>query len=120
MAPNEIQNSEHTVTPVDGKVYLYLDINASSSWVLFPIIKQGKRSANFRLNYVIEGLTNMEADGGPGVFKGIYDVTEALRKRRFDLTQPIEITMMVNAVPGPVTINRLAIMTNKMSTTIEE
>lgn len=109
-----------TVTPVDGKVYLYLDINASSSWVLFPIIKQGKRSANFRLNYVIEGLTNMEADGGPGVFKGIYDVTEALRKRRFDLTQPLEITMMINAVPGPVTINRLAIMTNKMSTTIEE
>ena len=108
-----------TVTPVDSKVYLYLDIDASSSWVLFPVIKQENRSANFRLNYIIEGLTNMEADGGPGIFKGIYDVTEALNKHHFDLTQPLEITMMVNTVPGPVAINRLLIMTNKLSPTIE-
>lgn len=102
-----------TITPVDGKVYLYLDIDASSSWVLYPVVKQKNRTVNFRLNYVIEGLSNIESDGGPGRFKSVFDITEAFKKYRFDLTQPLEITMMINAVPGPVAIKRLVIMTKK-------
>ncbi len=117
-APNgwpqmKYNSSPVTITPADGKIYLYLDIDASSPWVLYPIVKQNRRTANFRLNYVIEGLGNIESDGGPGVFKGVFDITEAFKKYRFDLTQPLEITMMINAVPGPVAIKRLAIMTKK-------
>ncbi len=117
-APNgwpqmKYNTSPVTITPVDGKVYLYLDIDASSSWVLYPVVKQKNRTINFRLNYVIEGLGNIESDGGPGRFNGVFDITEAFKKYRFDLTQPLEITMMINAVPGPVAIKRLAIMTKK-------
>ncbi|MDD4264461.1 MAG: hypothetical protein PHD88_09815 [Firmicutes bacterium] len=64
-------------------------------------------------DYAIEGLSNPDSDGGPGTFKGVYDVTDAFLNRRFYLTQPIELTMMINAVPGPVTIKRLAIMVLK-------
>ena len=49
------------------------------------------------------------------MFRGVYDISQTLIDVGIDPTQPMEITMMINAVPGPITINHLAVLTDKPS-----
>lgn len=103
------------VTLENGKLYLDLDISAGSAWVIYPRITQNGRPRTFRVNYAIEGFAQREGDGGPGMFRGVYDISQTLIDVGIDPTQPMEITMMINAVPGPITINHLAVLTDKPS-----
>ncbi|MFA6694054.1 MAG: metallophosphoesterase, partial [Bacillota bacterium] len=56
-----------------GKIYLELDVNAGSGWVIYPLVKQERKRRSFRINYVIEGIARKDSDGGPGLFTGVYD-----------------------------------------------
>ncbi|MCI9415363.1 MAG: hypothetical protein HFJ79_09355 [Clostridiales bacterium] len=113
--PAIVQKGEAvTITPVNGKIYLNMDIVASSAWSMCPVIKQGNKTVSEqRWNYIIEGLADKEADAGPGTFKGVYDVTQLFLDLGFDLTKPLSVSMLINVVPGPVTINHLELMTEK-------
>lgn len=60
---------------MNGKIYLNLDIDATSAWSMCPIITQGNKvSSDQRWNYILEGLADDTADAGPGTFKGVFDV----------------------------------------------
>lgn len=100
-----------TFTPTDGKVYLYLDVEAGSTWSLFPTIIQDMKLHEGRLNYIVEGSHRNDLDAGCGVYKGVYDVTDALVEMGLDLTKEMTITFSMNVVPGPVTVNELSILT---------
>ena len=111
--PSTVYSEKITITPVDGKVYLNLDIDASSAWSFYPIVTQGSKTGDLRWNYILEGLADNTADAGPGTFKGVFDVTQVFEDMGFDLTKPLTIRISINAVPGPLTIRRIEFMTNK-------
>ncbi len=102
-----------TFTPKDGKVYLYLDVEAGSTWSIFPSIIQDMELFEGRLNYVVEGSYRNDLDAGSGPYKGVYDVTDALIEMGIDPTKEMTITFSMNVVPGPVTVNELAILTGE-------
>lgn len=100
-------------TPEDGKVYLYLDIEAGSTWSCFPTIIQGNTMVECRMNYVLEGSYSSACDAGGGIYKGVYDVTQALIDSGIDPTKEMTITYAMNIVPGPITINEIAVLTGE-------
>ncbi len=100
-------------TPEDGKVYLYLDIDANSTWSCFPTIIQGNTMAECRMNYAIEGSYSPACDAGGGSLKGVYDVTQALIDSGIDPTKEMTISFGMNIVPGPITINEISILTGE-------
>ncbi len=104
-----------TITPKDGKVYLYLDVEAGSTWSLFPTIIQDMQQYSGRLNYIIEGSYGKEMDAGSGIYKGVYDITQALVDMGVDPTKEMTMTFVMNVVPGPVTVNELSILTGAYS-----
>ena len=102
-----------TFTPKDGKVYLYLDVEAGSTWSIFPNIIQDMNLYEGRLNYIIEGSYKDDLDAGSGTYKGVYDITDALVNMGIDPTKEMTITFIMNVVPGPVTVNELSILTGE-------
>lgn len=60
--PATVYTDKITITPVDGKVYLNLDIDASSAWSFYPTVTQGSKTGDLRWNYVLEGLADNTAD----------------------------------------------------------
>ena len=102
-----------TFTPKDGKVYLYLDIDAGCTWSLFPRVIQDMNQYEGRLNSVIQGSFDNTLDAGSGIYKGVYDVTEALVNMGVDPTKEMTITFIMNVVPGPATFNEISILTGE-------
>ncbi len=102
-----------TFTPKDGKVYLYLDIDAGCTWSLFPRVIQDMQQYEGRLNSVIEGSFDNTLDAGSGIYKGVYDITEALVNMGVDPTKEMTINFIMNVVPGPATFNEISILTGE-------
>ncbi len=102
-----------TFTPKDGKVYLYLDVEAGSTWSLYPSIIQDMELFEGRLNYIVEGSYRNDLDAGCGKYLGVYDVTQALIDMGVDVTKEMTMTFSMNVVPGPVTVNELSILTGE-------
>ncbi len=100
-------------TPEDGKVYLYLDVEAGSTWSVYPTIIQDGKQYLGRWNYIIEGSYNDTFDAGSGTYKGVYDVTQALVDLGVDPTKEMTLTFSVNVVPGPVTFHEIALLTGE-------
>ncbi len=98
-------------TPEDGKVYLYLDVEAGSTWSVYPTVIQDGKQYMGRWNYVIEGSYNETFDAGCGHYKGVYDITPALEDLGVDPTQEMTLTMTINVVPGPVTFHDIRVLT---------
>ncbi|MBR5134293.1 MAG: hypothetical protein IKV35_01710, partial [Clostridia bacterium] len=99
------------LTPVDGKVYLYLDLEANSTWSIFPTFIQGNDTYTGRLNYIIEGSYDETFDAGAGRYYGVYDISDALTALGLDLSKEFIMTFVMNVVPGPVTVNEIAVLT---------
>jgi len=99
------------IEPEDGKVYLYLDIEAGSTWSVYPSVIQDGTLYQGRWNYVIEGSYKSEYDAGCGTYKGVYDVTQALVDLGVDPTKEMTITFSACVVPGPITFNEIALLT---------
>ncbi len=102
-----------TFTPEDGKVYLYLDLEATSTWSFYPTVIQDGTQYMDRWNYIIEGSYNKTSDAGSGVYKGVFDVTDALIAMGVDVYEEMTMTISINMVPGPVTIHDLDILTGE-------
>ena len=102
-----------TFTPKDGKVYLYLDIDAGCTWSLFPRVIQDMQQYEGRLNSVIEGSFDNTLDAGSGIYKGVYDITEALVNMGVDPTKEMTINFIMNVVPGPATVNEISVLTGE-------
>ncbi len=110
-----------TFTPEDGKVYLYLDMEAGSTWSCFPIVIQDMvQYSDLRWNYVIEGSYRNDLDAGSGPYVGVYDVTQALIDAGVDPTKEMTISFVMNVVPGPVTVNAISVLTGEYPEEIEE
>ncbi len=116
-APNDwpsVKYSEPiTFTPEDGKVYLYLDLEANSAWSCYPLVIQDGKQYLGRWNYIIEGSHKDTLDAGGGIYKGVFDITEALTDLGVDVTQEMTLAMEINVVPGPVTIHKMALLTGE-------
>ncbi len=104
-----------TFTPKDGKVYLYLDVEAGSTWSIFPTVIQDMQQYQGRLNYIIEGSYRNDMDAGCGTYVGVYDVTQALIDMGVDPTKEMTISFTMNVVPGPVTVNKITLLTGEYS-----
>ena len=102
-------------TPEDGKVYLYLDVEAGSTWSVYPTVIQDGKQYMGRWNYIIEGSYDDTFDAGSGTYKGVYDVTQALIDLGVDPTEEMTLTFSANVVPGPVTFREIAILTGDYS-----
>lgn len=105
-----------TFTPEDEKIYLYLDMEAGSTWSMYPMIIQDGQMISVdktRLNYIIEGSYLDTMDAGAGNYVGVFDVTQAFIDMGVDLTEELTISMEINAVPGPVTIRKMSILTGE-------
>ncbi len=116
-APNNWPSVKYTTpitfTPEDGKVYLYLDLEAGSTWSCYPLVIQDGEQFLGRWNYIIEGSYNPTFDAGGGIYKGVFDVTEALTDMGVDVTKEMTLAMEINVVPGPVTIRKMALLTGE-------
>ncbi|MBQ9414679.1 MAG: metallophosphoesterase [Clostridia bacterium] len=104
------------VIPKDGKCYLYLDVHSENGWSLYPTVYQDVNMYQRRLNYVLEDLKDVTWDAGYGDFVGVYDITDALTDMGVDMSQPFLISLAVNAVPGPLTIREISILTGAYPT----
>ncbi|MBQ3094563.1 MAG: hypothetical protein IJC52_05255, partial [Clostridia bacterium] len=104
-----------TFTPKDGKLYIALDVEAGSTWSVYPMIIQDKQQYSGRWNYVIEGSHKTTLDAGSGPYKGVFDVTEALEAMGIDMTEEMTISFSMNVVPGPVTVREMALLTGEPS-----
>ncbi len=107
--------------PVNGKVYVNLDVDADSSWCIYLEVEQGSASAIVRLNFAIENaFNNTESDGFEGVFQGVYDVTEAFTENGLDpnATLTIKRTQLF-IVPGDVTYDHIELLTDKSDGTVD-
>lgn len=107
-----------TFTPEDGKVYLYLDLEAGSTWSFYPTVIQDGNQYMGRWNYIIEGSYNSQSDAGSGIYKGVYDVTDALTDLGVDVNEEMTISLSINMVPGPVTIHDMDILTGEYPTNV--
>ncbi len=112
-----------TFTPEDGRVYLYLDIEAGSTWSFYPRIMQDNNQFTGRLNYVIEGSYNNLYDAGSGTYKGVFEITDGLKeltapdgKTHLDLTKEMTMMLDINVVPGPLTVNAMSVLTGTPKT----
>lgn len=117
LAPNGWPQMKYSApiifTPEDGKVYLYLDLEASSTWSIYPTVIQGDKQYMGRWNSVIEGSWLDTLDAGVGTFKGVYDVTQALVDLGVNMEEEMILTLAINVVPGPVTMNEIAVLTGE-------
>ncbi len=109
-----------TFTPKDGRVYLHLDIEAGSTWSFYPRIIQDGQQFTGRLNYVIEGSYDKLFDAGSGNYKGVFEITQGLADLGVDLTKEMTLSIDVNVVPGPVTINKMAVLTGEPKPPVAE
>lgn len=117
LAPNnwpQLKYSDPIIfTPEDGKVYLYLDLEAESTWSCYPTIIQNTQQYMGRWNYIIENAYKVDGDAGVGTYKGVYDVTQALIDMGVNPEEEMILTFAVNIVPGAVTFNEIALLTGE-------
>jgi len=113
--PAIYNTSSYTITPVGGKIYLALDLDADSAFSLKLTASQGSLS-----NVVVKtnpelgnSFHNTDCDAESGDYIGVYDVTESFVRAGFDMSKSITINRAtLNTVPGPVTLNHLSIVTD--------
>ena len=103
------------IKPVNGKIYMNLDIDANSSWCIYIDASQSNASHSLRMNFAIDNAFNrIEADSCNGHYSGVYDVTEAFVAAGLDLTSTITVTTTyLYIVPGDVTYYHIEYMTDK-------
>ncbi len=124
LAPNGWPQMKYSApiifTPEDGKVYLYLDLEADSAWSIYPVVIQGDKQYMGRWNYVIEDTWLETLDAGVGTYKGVYNVTEALVALGVNMEEKMILTFALNVVPGPVTVNAISVLTGEYAPPAEE
>lgn len=99
--------------PVNGKIYVNLDVDADSAWCIYYEVEQGSASALVRLNFAIDNAFNSkDTDGYEGVYQGVYDVTKAFTENGLDPSATMTIVRaQLFIVPGDVTYDHVELMT---------
>lgn len=103
------------IKPVNGRIYMDLDISANSAWSVYIEASQANLSTPLRMNFAIDNAFHRtDADSYNGEYVGVYDVTEAFVAAGFDPTA----TITVNAtylfiVPGDVSYKYIEYLTDK-------
>lgn len=114
--------AQYTVNP-NGTVYLKLDVDANTNWMIEITVTQGNKTAVVRPNEAIAGafhdpLTN----GFEGVFRGVYDIAQAFYDVGLDPTATFTVTktlIYVIGAGGNATYNHLEMLTEAAPATVD-
>ncbi len=80
-----VNYESYTVRPERDQVFLKLDLDADNAWIMQLNITQNGKTDIVHLNSGIEnGFSAMDQDGMEGVFRDIYDVSDAFEMCGFD------------------------------------
>jgi len=107
----------YTVRPERDQVYLKLDIDTDNAWILQFNITQNGQTGIVHLNSGIEnGFSAADQDGMEGIFRGIYDVSDAFEMCGFDPSATFTVNSMVIFTVGFGTrtdVCHIEVFTNK-------
>lgn len=104
----------YELKPINGKIYMNLDIEANSSWCIYLEAEQANVSGSLRMNFAIDNSFNdIQTDSYHGTYKGIYDVTDAFIANGYDPAATITIKRtLLYIVPGDVTYTHVEFLTD--------
>ncbi len=113
----------YTVYPEQNKVFLKADVVAQSGWALQFNVTQNGKTATVHVNGGMENAFNDPGvDGMNGVFRDIYDISDAFEMNGFDPKSTFTVNYVyIYAVgtPAKVEINHIELLTKKSDGVID-
>lgn len=113
---------QYTVNP-NGGVYLKLDVDANTNWMIEITVTQGNQEAVVRPNEAIAGaFHDSQTNGWEGIFQGVYDISQAFYDVGMDPTATFTVTRTLVYVignGGNGTFNHLEMMTEPAPATVD-